>query len=99
MAHMENLQKVMCFGFDILIYGCVLQLHSCNLIFQQRCFLFFYYFASPCLYGEANESHQVKAEKEDKCLHVLLKSTLKYFILYFHKWTSVNGVNCLFHAI
>lgn len=30
----------MCFGFDILIYGCALQLHSCNLIFDKDVFYF-----------------------------------------------------------
>lgn len=68
---MENSPRVMCFGFDILIYGAVLQLHSCELIFHQDVFYFAVTLLLPCLHVEENESHQVRPAREDKCLHVL----------------------------
>lgn len=93
----------MCFGFDILIYGCALQLHSCNLIFDKDVFYFSITLLHPVFMSKKMKATRWSQHKRTNVCMFWIKTMIKYFMLYFHKQlatgTCGGGVDSSFWAI
>lgn len=93
----------MCFGFDILIYGCALQLHSCNLIFDKDVFYFSITLLHPVFMSKKMKATRWSQHKRTNVCMFWIKTMIKYFMLSFHKQLSTGtcggGVDSSFWAI
>lgn len=93
----------MCFGFDILIYGCALQLHSCNLIFDKDVFYFSITLLHPVFMSKKMKATRWSRHKRTNVCMFWIKTMIKYFMLSFHKQLSMGtcggGVDSSFWAI